>query len=94
MSDEEFAEKDSMALSESELPKLRSYQPVQLLFLTRLSRLLRIRNHSSGTAESAEWLERLLSKAVYSTYRDCVALGVGEDARTLFTKITSDRRRQ
>ena len=87
-----FDEKDSMALSEKDLPGLRPYQPVQVFFLLRLGRLLRLRQNVAGSTEAADWLVRLLGKAIYSTYRDCVAIGVGDDARALFTKIAAERR--
>ena len=85
-------EKDSMALNEKDLPKLRSYQPLQMFFLLRLGRLLRLRQNVANPPEVAEWLVRLLGKAIYSTYRDCVTIGLGDDARELFAKIAAERR--
>lgn len=90
---DDFEEKDSMALSENDLPKLRSYQPLQIFFLLRLGRLLRLRQNVANSPETAEWLVRLLGKAVYSTYRDCLTIGLGDDARALFAKIAAERRR-
>jgi len=86
-----FDEKDSMALNVNDLPGLRPYQPLQVFFLLRLGRLLRLRQNVAGSAEAAEWLMRLLGKAIYSTYRDCLEIGVGDDARALFTKIAAER---
>lgn len=49
----------------------------QAFFLARLEYLL-LRQHESGDSDPA--MAGLLSKAVYSTYLDCQAQGVGEDA--------------
>ncbi len=89
---EDFAEKDSMALSEHELPKLRSYEPLQLFYMLRLVRLLRLRREFAGRSQSVQWEAKLLGKAVYSTYRDCAMLGLAEDAQSLFRKIKAESR--
>jgi hypothetical protein len=63
---------------------LQSYSPFQLLFLLRLARLLRERQDWARKLNSGDWRIRLLNKAIYSTFCDCVEQGVAEDARSLF----------
>jgi hypothetical protein len=58
-----------------------SYAPLQLYFLKRLSRLLRLRGEQSGQLNEPGLL--LIDRAIYSTYCDAVDLGVTEDAQTL-----------
>ena len=64
----------------------RNYSPLQALFLIRLNRLLRQRQDSISRLPEDDWRVKLLSKSIYSTFCDCVELGVAEDARTLFTR--------
>ena len=63
---------------------LQSYSPVQLLFLLRLARLLREREEWTGKLSSNDWRLKLLNKAIYSTFCDCVEQGTADDARSLF----------
>lgn len=65
-------------------PGLRPYSPMQLLFLLRLSRLLRQREEYSRLLSPEDWRIKLFNKAIYSTFCDCVAQGIGEDAKMLF----------
>lgn len=66
--------------------RIKPYSEVQLFFLLRLERLLRIRREHAALSISSDWWAKLLSKAIYSTYCDCIELGVGEDARNLFAR--------
>jgi len=66
--------------------RIKPYTEVQLFFLLRLERLLRVRREHSALANSNDWWGKLLNKAIYSTYCDCIELGVGEDARSLFAR--------
>ena len=70
----------------------RTYTPLQMLFLLRLTKLLRDRQDSSKRLSSADWRLKLLNKAIYSTFCDCVEQGVAEDARNLFTQGRSGNR--
>jgi hypothetical protein len=63
--------------------RIRGYSELQLFFLLRQERLLGIR---SVMANSTDWWVKLLNKAIYSTYCDCIELGVGADARSLFKR--------
>ena len=71
-------------LAEREGAELTAYSPLQLLFLTRLSDLLRLRHDCVKLVSEDNWRIRLLNKALYSTYRDCVAQGVEMEASALF----------
>ncbi len=62
---------------------LKSYSPQQVFFLYRLTQLLKKRRETANVLKPGDWRLRLLNKALYSTYRDCVALGVEEEARRL-----------
>ena len=69
---------------------LKSYTPVQLHFLMRLSHLQKQRRESSATLEATDWRMRLMNKSLYSTFRDCEEQGVGDEARLLMAQQTSD----
>lgn len=66
--------------------KVRPYTETQLFFLLRLERLLRLRREQTAPSNSGDWWAKLLSRAIYSTYCDCIELGVGEDARGQFAR--------
>ena len=68
---------------------LKSYSPTQLHFLMRLSHLQRQRRES--VLESGDWRMRLINKALYSTYRDCEVLGVGDEAKLLMAQQSPER---
>jgi hypothetical protein len=55
----------------------------QGLFLKRLQDLLDKRRQHAGCLAGSDWRRRLIDKALYSTYRDCLSLGVGEQARDI-----------
>src|SRR3977135_36991 len=70
---------------------LKSYSPTQLHFLMRLSHLQRQRRDMVNVADGGDWHMRLVNKALYSTYRDCEDLGVGEEARLLMAQQAPER---
>ncbi|MEA2640683.1 MAG: hypothetical protein QOF51_2077 [Chloroflexota bacterium] len=65
---------------------LRSFTPTQLFFLTRLSWLIRQRRELVNTLDETDWRLKLLNKALYSTFLDCVEEGVGDEARSLLAQ--------
>jgi len=69
-------------IKESEL----SYSPLQLHFLRRLNRLLLLRR------QQAEQLNgdglKLIDRGIYSTYCDCVDLGVTSEAQKLLHRFS------
>ncbi len=62
---------------------LKSYSPTQLFFLMRLSYLQRQRRECINVLDTNDWRMRLLNKALYSTFQDCGASGVGDEAKLL-----------
>ena len=65
---------------------LKSYSPIQLFFLWRLSYLQKQRREVMNVLDGNDWRMRGLNKALYSTYRDCVESNVGEEARLLIAQ--------
>jgi hypothetical protein len=59
------------------------YTTSQLFFLQRLAWLQKQRRECMNVLASSDWRVRLLNKALYSTYRDCVAAGVEESAKQI-----------
>lgn len=62
----------------------RPYNQMQLLFLLRLASLLRRRREYQHVLVPTDWRMRLLHKSIYSTFCDCMALGIAGEARGLF----------
>ena len=65
---------------------LRSYSPIQLFFLWRLSYLQKQRREFINVLDGNDWRIRGLNKALYSTYRDCIYAGVGDEAKLLIAQ--------
>ena len=65
----------------------RGYTPFQTLYLLRLKNLITRRQQYVGRLESGNWRLKLLDKALYSTYRDCVDLSLATEARNLLRQI-------
>ena len=57
------------------------YTIIQRFFLTRLEHLVARRRAFPARAE--RWQRRLVDHAIYSTYCDCVSLGLTSEARTV-----------
>ena len=62
-----------------------SHSPLQLYYLRRLNRMLRLRSEQSGQLN--EDGVRLLDRAIYSTYCDAVDLGVTGEAQRLLHRF-------
>ncbi len=56
-------------------------QGQQRMFLLRLRRLLWLRRSCVGQLEDS--ILKVLDKSIYSTYCDCLEMGVGDEARQL-----------
>ncbi len=65
------------------VPRSKAWSPWQSLFLARLSRLVHQDEEWRSRVPEDDWRIRLLHRAIYSTYCDCLALGLGDDAREL-----------
>jgi len=60
---------------------------VQNAYLGRLRRLLRLRtNHHEDLNEQGLWL---LDRSIFTTYRDCVELGVGFVAQGIIRRLSA-----
>ncbi len=66
---------------------LKAYTPLQTLFLLRLQGLITKRQQHVAGPDAGDWRMRLLDKALYSTYRDCVELGLADEARGLLRRV-------
>ena len=73
-------------LTESEA----SYSPLQLHYLRRLNRLLRLRQEQ-GTELNGEGV-RLIDRAIYSTYCDACDVGVVAEAQKLLHRLPVESR--
>jgi hypothetical protein len=58
-----------------------SLTPEQTLFLKRLNDLIEKRRANAGPGVPDDWRRRLIDKALYSTFQDCLGLDIGEEAR-------------
>jgi len=59
---------------------------LQLFFLGRLSWLLQQRREYSQVLAKDDWRLRLLNKALYSTFCDCLNVGLQSEARRLLER--------
>jgi hypothetical protein len=62
----------------------RAYTAVQRFFLGRLERFVSMRDGSSARFDS--WQTALVHRAIYSTYCECVELGLADEARLLLKR--------
>lgn len=63
--------------------KMNSVRYQRRFFLARLRRLVAARQRHGSLEDAGSLNLRLLDRAVYSTFCDCLDLGVGEEARTI-----------
>ncbi len=75
-----------LRLQQGSTANLKSYSPTQLHFLMRLSHLQRQRRETVNLLDQGDWRMRLIHKALYSTFRDCEELGVGDEAKLLMVQ--------
>jgi hypothetical protein len=64
-------------------PTSRGYTPLQTLYLLRLLSLSDRRRQLAGTLPPSDWRVRLVDKALYSTYSDCLQIGLADEAQAL-----------
>jgi hypothetical protein len=57
--------------------------PLQNLFLRRLTRLVHQESEWHTRVEPDDWRIKLIQRAIYSTYCDCATTEAGETARDL-----------
>lgn len=72
----------------STLDRLRRsvHNQEQLLFLHRFEVLLNKRGQHIGRLPRDDWRIRLIDKALYSTYQDCLALSMGDEVREILRR--------
>ncbi len=58
----------------------------QALFLKRLQDLVDKRRLHAEILKEEDWRRRLIDKALYSTYRDCIDLDVRDEARDILER--------
>lgn len=63
-----------------------SHTQEQTLFLRRFEVLLTKRHQHVGRLQPSDWRLRLIDKALYSTYQDCLAISVGDEAREILRR--------
>ena len=63
-------------------------------FLTRLSKLLHLLDEWKPRVTASDWHLRLIHKAIYSTYCDCKAAGIQDDAQRLVDQYQRARHEQ
>ncbi|PZC48914.1 MAG: hypothetical protein C1O27_000283 [Chloroflexi bacterium] len=72
------------SLQAQEPQELFSFSPLQLHFLGRLKQLVDQRvSLKQDEVPPDDLLWRVSSRAMYSTYQDCVDIGVGEEANAI-----------
>ena len=71
---------------ESIIARRPAYSPCQLLFLRRLEQLFTKRRQYAGRLQTSDWRLKLIDRSLYSTYCDCVQLGLLEEAKTLLER--------
>jgi len=87
MADKTFVDPQKSNVPEGiDHPSLKSYSTLQMFFLVRLGHLLRLRREWAEKLSAEHWRMRLLGKAIYSTYQDCLDQGVSADAKSLFER--------
>ncbi len=70
---------------------VHGYSPLQMLFLLRLNRLLRLQRQYASMPHTEKYLLEMLNKAMYSTYVDCDALGIASNAREMIEKSRAEK---
>ena len=65
---------------------VKPYSSIQLLFLLRLVRILRVKQKYDSLPGTDAWISTLINRSIYSTFCDCIEQGVGDEARSLIAK--------
>lgn len=60
--------------------------PMQAFFLGRLQHLVEQRGRYADLVAPDDWRQRLLARAIYSSYRDLIDLGLSEEARAILER--------
>lgn len=76
----------SASTSSGERLRRPAHTQEQLLFLQRFQTLLAKRHQQVGHLQPNDWRLRLIDKALYSTYQDCLALNLGDEVREILRR--------
>lgn len=82
-----WKQRGAISPSSFDLSRRSPYTAEQSMFLRRLRDMIDKRRQLDGRLARSDWRFRLLDKALYSTYRDCLDLGLGEEARHLVERV-------
>jgi hypothetical protein len=74
------------AKSDSSGPSLQNRTPLQTFMLARLTHLLDQRARFSDLLSPDDWRRKLIARALYSAYQDCLSAGLGTEAKKLFAE--------
>lgn len=66
--------------------RIKGYTPLQMFFLLRLERLVEMRQACRTQVTGQKWLADAVSRAIYSTLRDAIEQGVGEEAKAILRR--------
>ena len=62
---------------------LSDRSPIQSFFVARLQHLVEQRGRYANLVGPEDWRSKLISRAIYSSYRDLADLGLGDEARRI-----------
>jgi hypothetical protein len=79
----ELVDMNGRRLREPRFPRLTRQSPIQRMFLKRLQRLVLLNRYGQRHLAFSDQETFLLKKGIYSVYRDCVELGVLNEARAI-----------
>ena len=80
---------ESRSIREPQWPRVAPRNGDEVFFLRRLRRLMALNRYCSAELPTEDPEMRLLRHAIYSTYRDCLALGVAGEAREILAQLRS-----
>lgn len=60
---------------------LSDRSPIQSFFVARLQHLVDQRGRYANLVGPEDWRNKLISRSIYSSYRDLADLGLGDEAR-------------
>lgn len=72
-------------------PTSRHWSRIQTLMLSRLTRLVRMEEEWRHRVAPDDWRIRLIHKAIYSSFCDCIAAGVADEAKLIVRHGQSER---
>ncbi|MBI2320905.1 MAG: hypothetical protein HYU88_02100 [Chloroflexi bacterium] len=68
----------------------RTHSTIQMFFLRRLERLVRVGRDLGSSLPAEDWRVKLLRRSIYATYYECLELGTSEEARQILAQSSSN----